>query len=78
MDDMRSRQPHPSVRQSAPGTAKRRGPETTQKLPAGLMRHRSRAPKFPAGSASLTVSKQSKYPKPKTHADIYTRGYEMR
>lgn len=30
MDDKRSRQPHPSVRQSAPGTAKSRDPENHQ------------------------------------------------
>ncbi len=32
------------------------------------MRHTSRAPKFPAGSVSLTASKQSKYPNIQTHA----------
>ena len=62
MDDKRSRQPHPPVRQSAPGTAKRRDPETTRKLPAGLMRQTFRAQKFPAGSVSLTVSKPVEVP----------------
>ena len=62
MDDKRSRQPPSSVRQSAP-EPRSRGPRNHPcNYSPGPGVHILEHEKYPAGSASLTVSKQAEVP----------------